>query len=1069
MMPKRKPKDPERSADLPIHRMERILHRLQNLRFYDPIPIEGWEQRRAKYHLPDKYEYIDEQWTKISPGDTWGGEDVTSFFRTSLTVPDSHRGEDAALQIDLDGGEALLTINGQAWQGLDWNRSIAPLFPLAQKDSKLTLEIEAFVINYPYDARRKDERPFHLFRTARLLRINRKLEGFLNDASLAVDAYRDLWESDGDPELEAFLLNRLEAVFSLLGPPTLVEKSCLEEWKRVEEAHALLRSTVLKSPYFRHPGNITICAHSHLDILYLWPLKETLRKNSRTVSNTLSLMREFKDYRFAWSQPWLYEQLKKYYPELYEEVKVRIQEGRWEIVGAMYVEPDVNIPGAESNVRQILSGRQFFLEEFGIDVKSCWLPDVFGLMYTMPQIMKKCGIENFSTVKLNIWNDTNEFPFDTFRWKGPDGSEILVHAPPTHFGQDFTLGNLRRHWRDFRDKYRLGETLYVYGPADGGGGPTREMAAMSCTVSSAKGFPGLPETKIGRVDTFFDSLSCDYKELPVWDGELYLEAHRGTYTTRGSLKKTNRTLEALYRNTEVFGSISRFFGAPPFQPELNRGWKLLLLNQFHDTITGTHVPAAHEQIDAAYAEARQIGTGLLNRSLRWIADRIKLPEQKGSGYALFNSLSWPRAALIPFSLTEKTNREPDSISAKDWRGNRLDSQFFEGKWWVWVPEIPSAGWTSLLWDATAPAEPAAANKKERSWCRYNQDEGRIETPYYHITWDSSGNLVSIFDRTADRELVSGPANCMQVFDDDPGEKFSAWDIPYHVEEHPIPVNPCGNWECETIGPLFAVFIMKWEVLNSSIEQKMVLYRKDRLIDFKTKVIWNDSCKLLKVAFPLAMQAGRATTHLPFGAIGRNTHRNTSWEQAKYEIVMHYWADISRPDYGVTILNDCKYGCDIIDSTIRLSLVRSPIRPDGNSDLGEHLFSYALYPHENSWEYGGTCRRGYEYNIPVVTAPMHALEERELDTEFSLLQIDQPNLIMETLKEAESGDGFVMRTYEATGCEVKGGITLNAPVQKLEETDLMERPLGRDKPQGAQRGLSDISFGPCEIKTHHLRL
>jgi alpha-mannosidase len=1069
-MTKRKPKDPDRSADLPVNRMERILHRLKNLKFFDPVDIGGWEHRRARYHEPGNYDYIDKQWSKIIPGEQWGGDDVTSFLRTSVHVPESHRGEDGAVQIDLDGGEALLSINGRAWQGLDWNRSLVPLFPLAEKNPHLSLEIEAYVINYPYDARRKDERSFHLLRTTRFLRINRELEGFLNDASMMVDFYRALWENDEDLELEAFLLNRLESVFSLLGPPTLVEKTCLKEQERIEDAHALLRSSVLESPYFRNPGEIAICAHSHLDILYLWPLKETLRKNSRTVSNALSLMREFKDYRFAWSQPWLYEQLKASYPELYKEVKERIKEGRWEVVGAMYVEADGNIPGAESNVRQLLFGRQFFLQEFGLEVKGCWLPDVFGLMYTMPQIMKKSGIDSFSTMKLNIWNDTNDFPYDTFRWKGPDGSEVLVHAPPTHYSQNLTLCNLRKHWRNFRDRYRLGSSLFVYGPADGGGGPTREMAAMSCSISDSGGAPGLPETRISRVDAFFEEVSSDNRELPVWDDELYLEAHRGTYTTRGALKKVNRNLEGLYRNAEVCGSLSRIFGAAPFQRELNQGWRLLLLNHFHDTITGTHVPEAHEQIHAAYEEAGRIGTEVLYRAIEWIGDRLGLPDFYGTAYVVFNSLSWPREALIPFAFTPN-DKDPGSFIARDLRGRRLDCQFFDGQWWVRVPEIPSAGWTTVFIEHETVETAGAAEEADESWCRFTGDEGKIETPFYRLSWDSSGNLVSIFDRIAGRELVSGPANCMQIFDDDPGEKYSAWDIPYHVGEHSVPVLPAGSWQCESTGPLFAVFTMRWEVLNSSIEQKMVLHREDRLIEFKTKVLWNDSCKLLKVAFPLALQAGRATTHLPFGAINRSTHRNTSWEQAKYETVMHYWADISRTDFGVSILNDCKYGCDIYDSTIRLSLVRSPVRPDGKSDLGEHRFSYALYPHEKSWEHGGTCRRGYEYNIPVVSAPVpeEGSGKKVLEAEYSLLEIDRPNLIMETLKEAESGDGFILRTWEATGGEARGRIVLNMPVREVVETDLIERPLPAGPSGKPGNEMQKLIYGPFEIKTHHLRL
>ncbi|MCG8481344.1 MAG: hypothetical protein MI724_19775, partial [Spirochaetales bacterium] len=521
-MARRKPIDPERSADLPIHRIRRVLDRLRGRVLVDPVDISGWEHRRARYVGPGDYRYDDRRWAPVDVGDTWGGEDATCFFRTTATLPPSHRGEDAVLDIDLDGGEALVRLNGRAWQGLDWNRSVVALHGFERRDKPVTIEIEAFIINYPYDERRGDERDVHAFRRARIARIDRTLEAYLRDAELAYGAYESFWAADDDEELEELLLHALDRSIAQLGPPTLLDRLGPDG---IARAHAALRSLTKDGGFFRAPGRISVCAHSHLDLVYLWPLKETLRKNCRTVANQLSLMREFPDYTFSWSQPWLYEQLERDCPELFEEVRMRVAEGRWEPVGAMYIEPDGNLPGSESLIRHILFGQRLFRDAFGVEARTCWLPDVFGVMHTLPQILKKSGIEFFSTVKLTIWNDTNDFPYDSFRWRGPDGSEVIAHFPSTHFGQDYSIANLRRHWKRARQRYTVSDTLFVYGPADGGGGPTREMVAASTATDS---FPGLPDVSIDTVDSFFDGLSTRKEELPVWDDELYLEAHRGT-------------------------------------------------------------------------------------------------------------------------------------------------------------------------------------------------------------------------------------------------------------------------------------------------------------------------------------------------------------------------------------------------------------------------------------------------------------------------------------------------------------------------------------------------------------
>ncbi|MCG8477850.1 MAG: glycosyl hydrolase-related protein, partial [Spirochaetales bacterium] len=544
----------------------------------------------------------------------------------------------------------------------------------------------------------------------------------------------------------------------------------------------------------------------------------------------------------------------------------------------------------------------------------------------------------------------------------------------------------------------------------------------------------------------------------VWDDELYLEAHRGTYTSRARLKRENRRLEVLYRNAEIIGSLSRIYGAPPFQEELNVGWKLLLLNQFHDTLTGTHVPAAHGQIDAAYAEAREVGRRILARSAAWIGEHLPGADDAVGSWVVFNSLSWRRSGCVALALN---GLRGDELVARAHDGAELPGQEYDGMLWIRLEEVPSVGWSTVSLHRREP------DGGDDAWVRV---EGRtIRTPHYLLEWDAEGAVSRLFDRDARREVVAGPANVFQLLDDDPGEKFSAWDIAYHIDEHPIPVALERPWKCVSSGPLFVVLEASWTVLDSRIEQRMWLYRHERHIEFETRVKWQNDRKLLKVAFPTTMRSRRGETHAPFGAIERATHRNTSWERAKYEVPMHYWVDLSEPRYGVALLNDGSYGCDIHEGTIRLSLLRSPIRPDPESDIGEHEFRYALYPHTGDRAHGLVHRRGYEYNMPFIVHERSSEPPTDgaLPPHHSNVSVDAPEIVIETIKEAESGEGLILRAYEATGSVVTASVDGERVPSRLVETDLLERPTGRGS-VGGEPSLRDIEFGPYEIRSFLMR-
>ncbi|MDC7234142.1 MAG: hypothetical protein PQJ58_12985, partial [Spirochaetales bacterium] len=502
-MPKRKPNDPDRSADMPHNWVERHIERAEELVYFNSSSIDQWKYRRSRLVREGEYEQLDPDWQFLQLGDQWGGEDVTAFFEKELIIPGAlnpGEGEELVLDIDLDGGECQLKLNGRAWQGLDRYRRIVPLKNEFKAGDKLLLEMEAFVINYPYDARSKDERVLHTFRQARFMLMDQILSDFVQDARFILNAYMAYWKDDSNLEVEAFLLHHLEEACRILGPGFSGRN---EARTLCRKASDYLKKNVYETEFYRSSGIVNICGHSHLDVVYLWPVKETFRKNCRTASNMLSLMREYPDFKFSSSQPYLFEKLKEMYPAVFEEVRQRIKEKRWEVTGGMYIEPDGNLLGAESLVRQILFGKKFYQEEFGINTEVCWLPDVFGVMYTLPQILKKSGIHYFSSIKLNIWNDTNDFPYNTFKWRGPDGSEILTHFPPTHFAGDCRPEIIRKNWEGFKEKNTFGESLFLYGWADGGGGPTREMAEAA---KRSENFPGLPQCKTLFVEDYLKTL-----------------------------------------------------------------------------------------------------------------------------------------------------------------------------------------------------------------------------------------------------------------------------------------------------------------------------------------------------------------------------------------------------------------------------------------------------------------------------------------------------------------------------------------------------------------------------------
>ncbi|MGB2967005.1 MAG: hypothetical protein WBD14_06295, partial [Phycisphaerae bacterium] len=580
------------------------------------MAIPDWKIREAVYLAPGKYDYLDKRWRPIGVGDRWGAAGRSAFFRRRLRLPADFRGRKVVLRLFF-GGDALLRVNGEAFHSLDPFHYEALLTNRAKAGRTFHLEVEAYVTWHA------EKRYPHTFALAEVAALDEDVHRVYWDFRAAI---KMLDVADLDPRLERFLSDRL---WEALKHIPLQEKDPALLRRRILEAGQQVRRSIYASDRFRGQGLMHLVGHSHLDLVFQWPYKEYLRKIARTHSTMLRLMEQYPEFKFCQSQAQLYADMKKYWPDLYAQVKKRVAEGRWEIIGAFWVEPDCNLISGESFVRQILYGQKFFQKEFGFRSRSCWIPDVFGMSWAMPQILARSGIPYALTNKMVVWNDTNPWTQHTFWWEGVDGSRVLGIIPPGHFIGTVDPDLLDLQWRAFSDKETVGETLHIYGWGDGGSGPDAEMIECGRRY---RDFPGLVKTRFSAAEEAFDSIraKAEKTRLPVYRDELYLEAHRGTFTTKARLKKLNRRMELLYREAELVSVLAHLDGRPYPADDLQRGWEMLLTTQFHNALPGSHITEVYHDLLKDFAGIRAIGEKAHESGLRaLVGPRILRPARGG--------------------------------------------------------------------------------------------------------------------------------------------------------------------------------------------------------------------------------------------------------------------------------------------------------------------------------------------------------------------------------------------------------------------------------------------------------
>jgi alpha-mannosidase len=824
--------------------------------------------------------------------------------------------------------------------------------------------------------------------------------------------------------------------------------------------------------------------NSHIDMAWLWPWTETVEVVRNTFQSVLDLMREYPDFKFTMSSARTYEWMQEKYPDMFEQIKQRVKEGRWEVIGGMWVEPDLNMPDGESLVRQILVGKRYFQKNFGADIKIGWNPDSFGYNWQLPQIYKKSGIDYFVTSKLLWATDYTKFPYRLFWWEAPDGSRLLTYFPheyandfnPEQMTQDLSLYAPLIYGNKVTDSPQM---LYLYGIGDHGGGPTRTMLDRADRLRDPNTV--FPQVEFSTAKEFFADLKKELPKLkvPTWKDELYFEYHRGVYTSQADTKQRIRHDEELMLDAEKYAALASLFGHAYAQDQFELAWKNLLFDHFHDVMPGSGIAVnyldAKRNLEEVARSAKEVTDGALDEIIAHV-------NTQGDGVPVlaFNSLSWPRTEVVEAEV--QLSSQTKQVEVVDAKGKRVESQLLamdsatNRARLLILASTPALGYmTYFVRPAAKPANsPDAYNG--RLMQVVSTSGNAMENGSVRVKVDAqTGCITSIFDLRNQTEALApsetdtgGPTtsacgNLLQAFYDKP-KRWDAWNIDSDFEKQHWDLDKADEVKLVEGGPLRAVIRVKKHFQNSTFVQDITMYAGVPRVDVKMQADWHEKHILLKVAFPLSAHSDKATFEIPYGSIERPTTRNTPAEQAKFEVPAQRWADLSDTKHGFSLLNDSKYGYDVKGNVLRLSLLRSPEWPDPHADEGHHEFTYSLYPHGGSWRDAQTVRRGYELNYKLI-AVQSQKHDGTLPPEHSFVGIAAENVVLTAIKKSEDDDSLVLRFYEWEGKGADVKLQLPAGAGSASETDLMEKSIAD---LAVHNNAVTVHTKPYEIKTLKVR-
>ncbi|XP_036902886.1 alpha-mannosidase 2C1 [Sturnira hondurensis] len=998
--------------------------------FGDSCPVAAL----SSFLTPERLSYqeaVQQDFRPAQVGDSFGPTWWTCWFRVELTIPEAWVGQEVHLRWESDG-EGLVWRDGEPVQGLTKEgdkTSYVLTDKLGEGDPRSLILYVEVACNGLLGAGKgsmiaapDSEKMFQVSR-AELALFRRDVHKLLVDLELLLGVAKGLGEDNQRSFQALYTANQIVNVCDPTEPETF------------------LTAQDLASRFFGQRGGesqhtIHAMGHCHIDTAWLWPFKETVRKCARSWVTAVQLMERNPEFIFVCSQAQQLEWVKNHYPGLYARLQEFACHGQFVPVGGTWVEMDGNIPSGEAMVRQFLQGQNFFLQEFGKMCSEFWLPDTFGYSAQLPQIMRSCGIRHFLTQKLS-WNLVNSFPHHTFLWEGLDGSRVLAHFPPgDSYGMEGSVEEVLKTVAKNRDKGRTNHSAFLFGFGDGGGGPTQTMVDRLKRLYNTD---GLPRVQLSSPARLFSMLESDSERLCTWVGELFLELHNGTYTTHAQIKKGNRECERILHDVELLSSLALVRSAHFLYPaaQLQGLWRLLLLNQFHDVVTGSCIQLVAEEAMSHYEDIRSHGNTLLSTAAAALCAGEPGPE----GLLIVNTLPWKRTEVLALP-------RPGGAHS------------------LALVTVPSMGYAP----APAPTSPQPLLPQQPVFVVQETDGSvTLDNGIIRVKLDPTGRLTSLVLVASSREAIAEGAvgNQFVLFDDVP-LYWDAWDVmDYHLETRKPVLGQAGTLAVGTEGGLrgSAWFLLQISP-NSRLSQEIVLDAGCPYVRFHTEVHWHEAHKFLKVEFPARVRSPQATHEVQFGHLQRPTHYNTSWDWARFEVWTHRWMDLSEHGFGLALLNDCKYGSSVRGNVLSLSLLRAPKAPDATADMGRHEFTYALMPHAGSFQDAGVIQAAYSLNFPLLVLPTPG---RAPVSAWSAFTVSSPAVVLETVKKAETqGCSLVLRMYEAHGSHVDCWLHTSLPVQEAVLCDLLERP----DPAGhlpLRDSRLKLTFSPFQVQSLLLML
>jgi len=997
----------------------------------------------------------DSDWPYTFPGFKWPQSNTNVWFRSTAQIPEkiggfSLIGRQMTLFLYIDNGGEVF-VNGESRGSFDWGTAEFVISENLKAGDKFVIAVRG--INRPGWGKVSEYRVEY----SGMADFQKKLQDKVWGLFIAKYAAKKLSDNPG------IWLSRIDSVAETIVKSQAFlkgdEENLLKEFDEESQTLLALREELQK----KH--QLFCAGYSHIDLAWKWPWIETVEVVKNTTQSVFNIMERFPDFKYSMGQAHAYEWLEKYEPSLFKTVQDKVKEGKWEIVGGQWSEPDGNLPSGESFVRQSLYAQRYFRQKFGVQARICWLPDSFGFNWNLPQILSRSGMEAFITTRVDV-NDTRNFPHRSFWWQGPDGSRILVYLPRDGYMHDLNGEQMVDFLATEKNEFNSGKELILYGVGNHGGGPTMVMLERGLRAQKV---PAYPKLNLCTSQNYFDELSKEEKsKLPTWDSELYLERFRGCFTSQAKTKKHNRECQVQIKNAEKLAALAALYGYKYPELKIFDVWRTILFNQFHDILPGTSINAVYHDTEKEYVEAKAITSVVRKRSLQVLTENI---DTRGSGEALiiFNPLSWTRTSPVTVILNDLEMEKEWSV--QDEKGTNIPVQkiktsSIEANLLFIAKNIPSLGYAVYR----------LVNKTSTSYSEnLNYYKTNLENAHLRVKVDAKTGLMSeIFDKMNNKHVLSNNrGNMLQVLED---KATDAWNMRFGPE-FPVELDQAKEISLIESGPVRTTIKVEQAYVgekkqkptedfpSSFFTQYISLYDNLPYVEVRNKVSWWEEHKVLKVAFPVSVNSPQARYEIPYGSIERSTGFETAFEKARYEVPAQRWADLSDGKYGVALINDSKHGYDIKKNIIRLTLLRAPTNPDPLADKGYHKFKYALYPHKGNFEKGHVFQRALEFNEPLIISRAKS-HEGVLGTRHSFITISPQSVILNVIKQAEEGEDLVIRVFETAGKEEEVQISFDREIKSFQEVNLIEDVIGKQSFTGNK---ATFKIYPHEIRSFKIGL